>query len=85
MKSSAELVEDVIPVVITTTLTVPAVSAGGVAVSEVDELKLTLVAADVPNSTVDPEAKWVPVIATEVPPAVGPAFGETPVTEGALR
>ena len=43
----------------------------------------TFVAAVLPNVTVAPEAKFVPVMVTLVPPAVGPEFGETPVTVGA--
>jgi hypothetical protein len=42
----------------------------------------TLVAAVPPNITVAPEAKFVPVIVTAVPPAVGPVLGETLVTVG---
>src|SRR5579862_7487870 len=42
----------------------------------------TFVAAVAPNVTVAPAAKLVPVIVTEVPPAVGPLFGEMLVTVG---
>ena len=42
----------------------------------------TFVAAVPPNVTVAPEAKFVPVIVTAVPPATGPALGDTPVTVG---
>jgi hypothetical protein len=42
----------------------------------------TLVAAVPPNVTVAPEAKFVPVIVTAVPPATGPVLGDTPVTVG---
>ena len=42
----------------------------------------TLVAAVPPNVTVAPEAKFVPVIVTAVPPAVDPLFGDMPVTVG---
>ena len=35
----------------------------------------TFVAAVLPNVTVAPAAKFVPVIVTAVPPAVGPLFG----------
>jgi hypothetical protein len=42
----------------------------------------TLVAAVPPNETVAPEAKFVPVIVTDVPPPVGPLLGLTPVTVG---
>jgi hypothetical protein len=39
-----------------------------------------LVAALPPRVTVAPEAKFVPVIVTAVPPAIDPLFGETLVT-----
>jgi hypothetical protein len=42
----------------------------------------TFVAAVLPNVTVAPAAKFVPVIVTTVPPPVGPLFGFTPVTVG---
>jgi len=42
----------------------------------------TFVAAALPNITVAPAAKFVPVIVTAVPPAVGPLFGDTLVTVG---
>jgi hypothetical protein len=44
---------------------------------------VTAVAAAPPIVTVAPAAKFVPVIATEVPPLVGPAFGEIALTVGA--
>ena len=43
----------------------------------------TFVAAVLPNVTVAPEAKFVPVMVTLVPPAVGPELGDTFVTVGA--
>ena len=49
---------------------------------EVAELTVTPVAAVVPNFTVVPEAKFVPVIVTLVPPEVDPASGETALTVG---
>jgi hypothetical protein len=42
----------------------------------------TLVAAVPPKVTVAPAAKFVPVIVTPVPPAVGPLLGLTLVTVG---
>src|SRR5215471_4266677 len=42
----------------------------------------TLIADALPNVTVAPDAKFVPVIVTAVPPATGPLFGETLVTVG---
>jgi hypothetical protein len=40
------------------------------------------VAAVLPNVTVAPEAKFVPVIVTAVPPATTPLFGDTRLTVG---
>jgi hypothetical protein len=40
----------------------------------------TLVAAVPPNVTVAPEAKFLPVIVTAVPPVVDPLFGDTLLT-----
>jgi hypothetical protein len=54
-----------------------------VAVIEDELATLTLVAAAPPKLTAAPDAKLAPVIVTEVPPLVGPEFGETPVTVGA--
>ena len=42
----------------------------------------TLVAEADPKVTVAPEAKFVPVIVTEVPPATTPLFGLTLLTVG---
>jgi hypothetical protein len=42
----------------------------------------TLVAAALPNVTVAPAAKFVPVIVTAVPPATAPLLGDTLVTVG---
>jgi hypothetical protein len=53
-----------------------------VAVIEVLLTTTTLVAAAVPNFTVAPAAKLVPVIVTAVPPAVDPLFGLTLLTVG---
>ena len=67
---------------ITVTFTVP-VPAGLSAVMVVSLTTVTSVAAVVPKSTAVAPVKPVPVIVTEVPPAVGPLFGLTPVTVGA--
>ena len=63
-------------------MTVPADSAGDVAVMEVAEFTVTAVAVMVPNITVAEEVKLVPVMVTEVPPAVGPLVGVIDVTVG---
>ena len=82
MKWSAALVVLVPPDVVTVTSTVPD-PAREVAVSEVAEETVTPVAAVVPKCTVAPEAKFVPVTVTTVPPLIGPCVGLTPVTDGA--
>ena len=67
------------------TWTVPAASAGDVAVHEVVKVQLTVGLAVKPKSTVvapAPVRKLVPVTVTVVPPAVGPAVGLTAVTVG---
>ena len=63
------------------TSTVP-LPAGAVAVIEVAELTVKLVALAVPNLTAVAPENAVPVMVTDVPPVVGPAFGATDVTVG---
>jgi hypothetical protein len=62
-------------VLVTVTFTVPALSAGVVAVIVVLFTTTTFVAAAVPNVTVAPVRKFVPVIVTAVPPARPPLLG----------
>ena len=57
------------PLTVTVTVTGPAVPDGVVAVIVVLFTTTTFVAAAEPNVTVAPEAKFVPVIVTAVPPA----------------
>jgi len=59
------------------------VPAGEVAVIDVDELKVKPVAAVPPKLTAVTPVKLVPVMVTDVPPAVGPDAGEIPVMVGA--
>jgi hypothetical protein len=66
----------------TVTVTAPALPAGVVAVIDVALTTTTLVAAVLPNVTVAPVAKFVPVIVTAVPPAAGPLLGLTLLTVG---
>jgi hypothetical protein len=68
---------------VTVTVTAPALPAGVVAVIDVALTTTTLLAAALPNVTVAPATKFVPVIVTAVPPAVDPLFGLTLVTVGA--
>jgi hypothetical protein len=70
------------PGLVTVTVTAPALPAGVVAVILVLLATTTFVAAALPNVTVAPDAKFVPVMVTAVPPAVDPLVGETPVTVG---
>ena len=81
MNWSAADVAEAPPEPSTITLTVPA-PAGLVAVISVAETTSTLVARVVPNSTIEPSLKFVPVMITVVPPAAGPKSGLTPVTVG---
>jgi len=69
--------------VVTVTSTVPAVPAGETAVILVSESILKLAAALLPNRTEVAPLRLVPVMATVVPPNVGPLDGLTPVTIGA--
>jgi hypothetical protein len=73
----------VCPFTDTVTVAAPALPAGVVAVMVVLLITTTLVAAAPPNVTVAPLAKFVPVIVTAVPPASGPPFGLTLLTDGA--
>ena len=63
------------PAVVTVMSTVPALPAGAVAVIWVPLLTVKAVAAVAPNLTALAPARFVPVIVTLVPPAVGPAAG----------
>jgi len=81
---SAVPVADDPPALVTVTSTAAADSAGAVAVIEVAEFTVTPVAAVDPNLTVFPEANPVPVMVTDVPPAVGPLVGLTAVTVGGV-
>ena len=51
-------------------------------VIDVAETTLTLVHAEPPTVTVEPLAKYAPVIVIAVPPAVEPEIGDTAVTVG---
>jgi len=70
------------PVLVTATVTAPAVPTGVVAVIVVPFTTVTFVAAVLANVTVAPAAKSVPVIVTAVPPAIGPLFGLIPLRNG---
>ena len=68
---------------VTTTLAMPAVPNGVVAVMDVSLTETILVAAAPPIVTPVTPVKPVPVIVTLVPPKVGPVAGEIVVTVGA--
>jgi hypothetical protein len=67
---------------VTVTSTAPAVWGGDVAVIWVSESTLKPAAGVVPKVTAVAPVKSVPVMTTDVPPAVGPEFGETELTVG---
>ena len=69
--------------VVTTTLTAPAVPEGVRAVIEVELRTSTLVAAVPPIVTPVVPVKFVPVIVTDCPPAIGPVFELIAVIVGA--
>jgi hypothetical protein len=69
---------------VTVTVTAPTLPAGLVAVIVVLFTTTTFVAAVLPNFTVAPAEKSVPVIVTAVPPATGPLFGLTLLTNGTV-
>ena len=52
---------------------------------EVVEFTVTAVAVMLPNITVAGEVKLVPVMVTEVPPAIGPLVGVIEVTVGTIN
>ena len=83
MKASAAPVALVPPGVVTVMSTVPAAPAGAVAVICVALLGVKAVALTEPNFTADAPVNPVPVMTTDVPPAVLPLAGLTPVTVGA--
>lgn len=71
-----------VPAVVTVTSTVPAPSAGVVAVTWVSASILNAVALPGPNFTAPAPVKADPVMTTDVPPVVGPVAGLRPVTCG---
>jgi hypothetical protein len=82
LNSSAELVAEVPPPVVTVMFTVPADSDGEVATILTDESTVYVEAALEPKSTAVAPVRFVPLIVTDVPPAIGPAVGDTDVTVG---
>ena len=82
VKRSAGEVADVPTDVVTVTSTVSAACGGLVAVIEAALVIVQLEAAVLPNFTEVAPVKPVPVMVTDVPPAVVPDTGEMPVTVG---
>src|SRR2546430_866170 len=68
---------------VTLTVTVPAACTGAVAVRLVLLLNVTPMPFDVSNFTVAPLTKFAPLIATIVPPFVGPLDGLSALIVGA--
>jgi hypothetical protein len=79
---SDEAVAEIPPAVVTVMSTVPALPGGAVAVIEVAESAVMAPNDDPKLTEVEPK-RFVPETVTDVPPAVGPLFGITPVTAGA--
>ena len=74
------------PAVVTVTSTVPAVPVGTAAVIEVPfELTEKFDTDTEPNFTPVARVRFVPLMVTKVPPASGPMFELTPVTDGCAR
>lgn len=71
------------PGVVAVTVAAPAAPAGAVAVIEVAEVTVTPVAGVVPNFTAVAPVRFVPMMVTTVPPAVGPVDGVIAVNAGA--
>jgi hypothetical protein len=82
VKRSLADVADVPPAVVTVTSTEPALAAGDVAVIEVAEFTVNVVAAVGPNITAVAPVKSVPETVTLVPPPRGPVVGARAVTVG---
>src|SRR5262249_36589032 len=83
VKSSAAVLAEEPPGVVTVTSATPALPAGAVMVICVSLLTVNPFAAAPPKVTPVAPIKWVPVIVTSVPPAVGPIVGVMFVTVGA--
>jgi hypothetical protein len=79
---SALDVADVPPALVTVMSTVPAASAGAVAVTRPSALTVNELAAAAPKYTPVAPVKPLPVIVTTAPPAVPPVAGLTAVTVG---
>ena len=70
------------PAVVTRTLALPAVPAGVVQLRLVSLMTTTLLQALPPTVTALAPVRSVPVMVMAVPPAMGPALGDTPLTVG---
>ena len=81
MNWSAALVA-LVPAEVVTVMSTAPEPDGETAVIEVALLTVNDAAAVAPNFTAVAPVKFEPVIVTEVPPAAGPLFGDTAVTDG---
>ncbi len=70
--------------IVTIRLTVPALPAGVVHVIEVSVVTEKLATSEVPKVTLVAPVNPVPVIITDVPPAVVPEVGDTDDTTGGV-
>jgi hypothetical protein len=70
------------PEVLTVTVTLPAACAGVIKVRDVEELTIADTVTPPIVTEVSPITKLVPVIETEVPPAIGPKAGLREVAVG---
>jgi hypothetical protein len=77
-------VSDLVSGFVTVTSTLPASCTGVTASMLVEVTELIFAAGTFPNTTVAPCWKSVPVMATVVPPVVGPEAGERPVSFGVV-
>ena len=83
MKTSLAEAAEGTPLAVTLTSTEPAIWGGVVTVTCVAESTVKVLAAVVPNVTPLTFVKFVPVIVTQIPPFVAPAFRLIALTVGA--
>ena len=81
MKRSAGAI-GLVPAGVVTRMSTEPVPAGAVAVIELAELTVKLLASTAPNLTAVAPARFPPLIVTEVPPESGARLGTTLVTTG---
>ena len=82
VKRSLEVCADMPAGLVTVISTVPGEALGLITVSDVVDKTVTLEPWSEPKATETPATKPDPLIVTCVPPAAGPEFGETELTDG---